>query len=116
MNFDDTARFFGPSERLWPELFAQPGKKAIRLCRDCRRTEVNGIRRYCGKCLLLRQRKAKRQSARKRRSNVDKTEDSPLRTEALTHAEVVGRYNDPPTAISEPKKSTEQPENTNERP
>jgi len=27
MNFDDTARFFGPSEKLWPELFApvKPG-------------------------------------------------------------------------------------------
>jgi hypothetical protein len=96
MNFDDTARFFGPSERLWPELFAQPRKKGTRLCRDCRRTEVHGIRRYCGKCLSLRQRKAKRESARKRRSNVDKIEISLLAAEPLTHAKATDGYNDPP--------------------
>jgi hypothetical protein len=28
MNFDDTDRFFGPSERLWPELFAPRSTKA----------------------------------------------------------------------------------------
>jgi len=28
MNFDDTARFFGPSDKLWPELFAPPSKDA----------------------------------------------------------------------------------------
>lgn len=26
MNFDDTARFFGPSEKLWPELFVALGR------------------------------------------------------------------------------------------
>jgi hypothetical protein len=27
MNFDDAARFFGPSEKLWLELFAPPEHK-----------------------------------------------------------------------------------------
>src|SRR3981081_2706026 len=51
MNFDDTARFFGSSKKLWPELFIAPSK-AMRLSRDCRKVIVEGIRRYCGRCAL----------------------------------------------------------------
>jgi hypothetical protein len=47
MKLDDTARFFGPSEKLWPELFTPPGKAATMLCRDCREVAVSGIRRFC---------------------------------------------------------------------
>ena len=54
MKFDDTARFFGPSEKLWPELFAAPGKLAKRCCRDCRKVVVEGIRRFCGPCAIKR--------------------------------------------------------------
>jgi hypothetical protein len=43
MNFDDTARFWGPSEKLWPELFVAPSKAATMLCRDCRKVVVRVI-------------------------------------------------------------------------
>ena len=107
MKFDDTARFFEPSEKLWPELFATAGKAATMLCRDCRKVVVEGIRRYCTKCLSARQRKAKRESARRRRSNVDKTANSLIRVEALTHAEATTRCNPPQTSLSGPESSTE---------
>lgn len=80
MNFDDTARYFGPSEKLWPELFLKtrktvrkalsvgqwkyapqawwpelPGKddrsvEGARLCPDCRRVSLNPRQRVCAKC------------------------------------------------------------------
>jgi hypothetical protein len=64
MNFDDTARFFGSSEKLWPELFDAPKKAATRLCRECRKIEVEGIRRYCGRCALKRKLASTRESKR----------------------------------------------------
>jgi hypothetical protein len=98
MNFDDTARFFGPSNKLWPELFAPPSKRAIKLCRECRKVEVQGIKRYCGKCAAELQRKSHLDAMRrKRRLDVTKTQDSPIRAEALTSRENEGRYNDPQT-------------------
>jgi len=100
MNFDDTARFFGPSEKLWPELFAAPGKAATRLCLDCRKVVVEGTKRYCSKCAAARHRAAKRKSARKRRLNVDKTENSPIRAETLTRADKRPRYSDSKTSVS----------------
>ena len=76
MNFDDTARFFGPSEKLWPELFAAPDKAAITLCRDCRKVNVEGIRRYCGRCAIKRKLAKTRESKRAKRSlNGRKTEN-----------------------------------------
>ena len=54
MNFDDTARFFGPSNKLWLELFAPPSKRATRRCRECRKVEVAGIKRFCSKCAYKR--------------------------------------------------------------
>jgi hypothetical protein len=82
VNFD-TVRFFGPPEKLWPLLFGAPGKAAQKLCRDCRKAAVEGIRRYCARCALKRKRESDRRHARaKRRLDVEKTEIRPL---ALRH-------------------------------
>lgn len=95
MNFDDTARFFGPSEKLWPDLFTPPSKAAIVLCRDCREVAVSGIRRFCGRCAAKRKRASTRESlCAKRRLNVRKTENSPIRGEALTNVKNANRYRD----------------------
>jgi hypothetical protein len=88
MKFDDTARFFGPSEKLWPELFVTPNKLAKMLCRDCRKVVVEGRRRFCGKCAHARKLKATRESKRAKRGlNGRKTKNSLVRAETLTHAE-----------------------------
>lgn len=87
MKFHDTARFFGPSEKLCPELFAPPSKAAIVHCRDCRKVAVSGIRRFCARCAAKRKRASTRESLRaKRRLNVRKTENSPVRAEAVANA------------------------------
>jgi hypothetical protein len=97
MNFDDTARFFGPSEKLWPELFAAPDKAAITLCRDCRKVAIEGIRRYCGRCALKRKLSSTRESKRSKQGlNGRKTANSPVGAEALTHAENKVRCPDTP--------------------
>ena len=64
MKFDDTARYLGPSEKLWPELFNAPSKAAMKRCRDCRKVAVEGIRRYCGRCALKRKLASTRESKR----------------------------------------------------
>ena len=64
MTFDDTARFFGPSHKLNPELFIPPCKAATMLCRDCRKVVVTGIKRYCGKCARIRKLTSNRESYR----------------------------------------------------
>lgn len=56
-----------------------------RLCRDCHEREVTGIKRYCVECAEKRKRSSQRASMRKSRSNVIKTDNSPIRVEALTH-------------------------------
>jgi hypothetical protein len=101
MNFDDTARFWGPSEKLWPELFGAPSKVATTLCRDCRKVAVEGIRRYCERCALKRKLASTRRSKRAKRGlNGRKTENSPIGVEVLTKAETSGRYDDPQTSSS----------------
>jgi hypothetical protein len=100
MNFDDTARFWGPSEKLWPELFVAPSKVATTLCRDCRKVVVEGIRRYCGRCALKRKLASTRESKRAKRGlNGRKTANSLIRAEALTHAEKGGRCSDTTLAL-----------------
>jgi hypothetical protein len=64
MNFDDTARYLGPSQKLWPELFAPPSKVATKLCRRCHKVAVEGIRRYCGPCALKNKLASTRKSKR----------------------------------------------------
>jgi len=95
MNFDDTARFFGPSHKLNPELFALPSKSAIVLCRDCREVAVSGIRRFCGRCAAKRKRASTRESLRAKRGlNVRKTENSPVGAETLTRSKMDIRCRD----------------------
>ena len=96
MNFDDTARYLGPSQKLWPELFAAPSKAATMLCRDCRKVAVEGIRRYCERCASKRKLASTRRSKRAKQGlNGRKTENWPVAAEALTKAEMSGRYDDP---------------------
>ena len=96
MNFDDTARYLGPSQKLWPELFRAPSKVATTLCLECRKVPVEGIRRYCGRCGLKRKLASTRQSKWAKKSlNGRKTENSPPAAEALTKAEMSDRCNDP---------------------
>ena len=102
MNFDDTARFFGPSEKLSPELFVPPSTRATMLCRRCRNVAVSGIRRFCEKCAHARKLEATRESKRAKRGlNGRKTQNSLLRAEALSHSEIQGRCTDTP----QPKKA-----------
>jgi hypothetical protein len=74
MNFDDTARFFGPSDKLWLELFAPLAPKTGPRLRcghifaddgtQCRRSRKAGFR-YCERCSRLRKRESTRRSKAK---------------------------------------------------
>ena len=100
MNFDDTARFFGPSDKLWPDLFSQSVKRVAKLCLDCRKREVKPRQKYCHICAKNRKRESDRRHARaKRRLDVGKTENSPIGVEALTKAENQVGYTDSKTPI-----------------
>jgi len=75
--------------------------EAKRMCLQCRRVEVEGIARFCGKCALVRKRESDRRHARtKRQSSVGKSENSPIEVETLTKAGTSGRYDDPQTSSS----------------
>jgi len=63
MNFDDTARFHGPSHKLSPELFAKaepkkllrPGAQpfsdyGVMICPKCRTVMHQSTREYCPSC------------------------------------------------------------------
>jgi len=109
MNFDDTARFFGSSEKLWPELFAPPSKTATILCRDCRKTEVAARRRYCAKCAHRRKLASTRESKRAKRGlNGRKAANSPIGAEALTNAKSAHRYGDTAKRVFLPKQGSGQ--------
>lgn len=109
MNFDDTARFFGPSDKLWPDLFRPPVKRVIKLCLDCRKREVKPRQKYCHICAKNRKRESDRRHARaKRQLDVGKIENSPIDVEALTKAENQLGYTDSKTPILEPSFPTEQ--------
>jgi len=100
MNFDDTARFFGPSRRMYPGLYIAPQRVAKRMCQECRKREVGPRKRYCEACAKSRKRESTRLAARKRRRDVRKEGNSPIHAEALTKPEDQGRYNDPKTSFS----------------
>jgi hypothetical protein len=100
MNFDDTARFFGPSHRMYPELFIAPHHVAKRMCKECRKREVRSRQKYCDACAKSRKRESTRLSMRKMRCDVRKSENSPIGAEELTKAENKARYNDPRTSFS----------------
>ena len=109
MNFDDTARFLRPSEKLWPELLVAPSKVATMLCRGCRKVAVEGIRRYCGRCASKRKLACTRESKRRKRGlNGRKTENSPIAAEPLTKVEMSDRYDDRKTSIARSFSSTRQ--------
>jgi hypothetical protein len=97
MNFDDTARFLGPSEKLWPKLFAERDQVAITLCRDCRKVNVEGIRRYCQRCAYKRKLARTRESKRaKRGRDGRKSANSLVGVKALTQVENQTRCIDTP--------------------
>ena len=109
MNFDDTARYLGPSQKLWPELFAVPSMVATTLCRECRRIPVEGIRRYCTRCALKRKLASTLKSKwAKRGLNGRKTENSLIQNEALTKAEMSDGYDDTPKRNGHDFSSTRQ--------
>ncbi len=65
---------------------------AKKVCRQCRRVEVEGGQRFCYRCAEIRRRKSNRRSQTKRRSDVRKTANSPIGAEALTNADQSDRY------------------------
>ena len=111
MNFDDTARFFGPSNKLWPELFAPPSKQAIKMCQDCRKREVRPRQKRCSVCARKRQREKQRQHMRRKRGHdVEKLANSPIGAEALTKPEKQVCYPHPKASILGSSFSTRQQE------
>jgi hypothetical protein len=79
-----------------------------RLCFDCRRVEVRGIKRLCTSCASSRKRVSNRESQSKRRSRVRKTGFSPIHAEPLTQAKMTIGYPNPPTSISDSGFSTHE--------
>ena len=69
-----------------PEKYRQATVAIKRLCRDCGKVEVTGIRRLCPTCANSRKRESYRKSKSKSRSRVQKTGFSPIGAEALTNA------------------------------
>src|SRR5262249_60933757 len=62
-------------------------RRAIKLCPDCRKRELERRKRYCTACAKIRKRRSKRQYMRvKRALAVEKTEFSPIGAQALTKA------------------------------
>ena len=115
-------RRFGALPSNWWELLTPKGleyvkqyaglstaqaKHAKKLCRNCHKVEVQGIKRYCGKCARARKLAANRESYR-RGLNSGKTKNSPIRAEALTRAENEGRYSHPQTAKTASNFSTQK--------
>ena len=81
MKFDDTSRLFPWLKlvgNMWVDtrngypLAATAKWKAKKMCRQCRRVEVDGIKRFCGKCARARKLAVNRVLARQRRLNVGK--------------------------------------------
>src|SRR5262245_21059962 len=69
-----------------PQKYRQATVAIKRLCRDCGRVEVTGIRRLCPTRANSRKRESYRKSKAKGRSRVQKTGFSPIGAEGLTDA------------------------------
>ena len=69
-----------------PEKYRQAAIAIKRLCRDCGKVKVTGIRRLCPTCANSRKRESYRKSKAKGRSRVQKTGFSPIGAEGLTDA------------------------------
>lgn len=82
-------------------------QRAIKVCLDCRRCEVESRQKYCAKCARIRNRKSKRQHMRlKRKLDVEKSGNSPIPAEALTRGDTTTGYSDTKTSISDSSFST----------
>jgi hypothetical protein len=100
VNFDDTARFFGPSDKLWPLLFRPPDKRVTKLCLDCRKREVRPRQKYCPDCARKHKRESNRRHIRRKRGlDVGKVANSPIGAEPLTKAEKQVGYPNPKAPI-----------------
>jgi hypothetical protein len=74
-------------------------RRAIKLCKNCRKREVKGRQRYCPHCASNRKRESKRKHMRRKRGlDVEKLANSPIGTEALTKAEMQSGYHHPKTS------------------
>jgi hypothetical protein len=83
----------------WPELPGKAGeynpptaKGFKKVCRICRKVEVQGLKRYCEGCSRTRNRVLGRERVTKYRSRVTKTGFSPIAAEALTKPDSTGCY------------------------
>src|SRR5262249_19623090 len=84
-------------------------QRSIKLCRECKKHEVEPRKRYCSKCAKIRNRRFKREHMRRKRaSDVEKQEISPIGAQALTKAKTTTSYHHPQTAISDASFSTGQ--------
>jgi hypothetical protein len=61
-------------------------KTAKKMCRQCSKVEVKGMKRLCPACGNSRKRASNRKAQQKRRSSVRKTGFSPIGAEAVTNA------------------------------
>ena len=77
------------------DLIQSDRQEGLRMCLDCRRVKLRGLKRLCDTCARSRKRASNRKSQSKRRSNVRKTRFSPIGAEALTNALQTARYTDP---------------------
>jgi hypothetical protein len=69
------------------------GRNGKKMCRACRRVEVEGKEKFCYKCAAQRKRTSYRLSKRRSRScNVQKNQNSPVGVEALTKPDLAGSY------------------------
>ena len=102
MNFDDTDRFLGPSNKLWPNLFTPlPAKQATKRCLECHKREIRPRQKYCANCATDKKRKSNRDHIRrKRRHDVGKLDNSPIRAEELTSTKNQTRCGDTKTPFS----------------
>lgn len=76
------------------DLIRQNKQDIERMCLDCHRVKMPGIKRLCNACAKTRKRASNRRSQFKRRLSVRKTGFSSLRAEALTKAVPTSRYVD----------------------
>ena len=89
----------------WPELpgksgeYTPPMAKAFKkVCRTCRKVEVQGLKRYCAGCARTRNRALGGERVTKHRLRVTKTGFSPVAAEALIKPDLADGYgsSDPP--------------------
>jgi hypothetical protein len=69
-----------------PKKYRKAAIAIKRLCQDCGKVEVTGIRRLCPTCANSPKRESYRRSKSKSRSRVQKTGFSPVGAEGLTNA------------------------------